>query len=149
MMVATRMMEVPTHVLHSLHPLDVQQLKLASTVRKGFKWASTAKLGDALMLCVCRGKCLDPERCGKPKRNGTPWSCEHCTIQGKGVVTGFWVGRFEDIPALFLDYEHEASSRTYSGLLKSMRRAYGQFGPHDWVTVLMYQVLEFPLKEAK
>jgi hypothetical protein len=100
-----------------LHTLDASVDQLASTVRKGFKWADL-RYSDELELCVC-----------EPEHN----------VQGHAWVQGLWFGRFFEIPARLLQYEHEVRSRTYDGLHDSMRKAYGDdFGADEPVTVIVY-----------
>jgi hypothetical protein len=104
-----------------LHSLDAEVGSPASTVRSGFKWADVVH-GDALELCVCT---RDPET--------------H-EVQGAGKVLGTWFGRFFDIPARYLRFEHEAQSREYGGLLDSMRRAYGEeLSESRPVTIIIYR----------
>jgi hypothetical protein len=104
-----------------LHSLDVGRGDIGSTVRRGFKWADL-KWGETILLCVCT---RDPET--------------H-DVQGSGKVTEVWVGQFADIPARYLEFEHETQSRLYSGLLESMEHAYGEdFDELEYVTVLTYR----------
>jgi hypothetical protein len=104
-----------------LHSLDAEVGNLASTVRNGFKWADLNDL-EAIELCVCT---RDPET--------------H-DVQGIGKVERLWFGRFMDIPARELQYEHEIRSREYTGLLASMRHAYGdEFNITYPVTVIVYR----------
>ena len=104
-------------VLHMLHSLDVKPGDIGITVRRGDKWLSVTQ-GEQLDLCVC-----------------VP---DHVIVD-KGYVNFTWYGKFKDIPARYLELEHEVESRTYSGLLKSMRRAYGfEFNENEQVTVLGY-----------
>jgi hypothetical protein len=104
-----------------LHSLDAEVGANASTVRNGFKWADLAD-GEHIELCVCT---RDPET--------------H-DVQGEGVVWELWFGRFHDIPAMLLEYEHEERSRRYAGLFASMRKAYGEdFSEDSPVTVVVYR----------
>jgi hypothetical protein len=105
--------------LHMLHTLDTPTGHQGSTVRNGMKWADA--LGQNIELCVC-----------------LPTPADH-KIEGHAVVTGVWDGKFADIPARLIEREHEERSRTYSGLLASMRHAYGpEFGENNQVVVLTY-----------
>lgn len=107
--------------LHMLHTLDVGVGEFTATVRNGFKWADLKK-GEHIELCVC-----------------LPTPQDHSVV-GIGEVDELWFGRFQDIPARLLDNEHEVESRTYGGLFKSMRRAYGlNFSITSPVTVVGYQ----------
>jgi hypothetical protein len=104
-----------------LHSLDAGLGATASTVRNGFKWADLEER-EQIELCVCT---RDPET--------------H-DVQGTGVVLALWFGYFKDIPARLLKYEHEVRSREYSGLLDSMRKAYGDtFNEVSPVTVIVYR----------
>jgi hypothetical protein len=115
-----------------LHSLDAEVGKLASTVRRGFKWADL-QMDDHLILCVCTPKEHVPE--GLP----ADFDAKH-DEQGRGLVKQLWFGYFSDIPARFLQYEHEERSRTYDGLFESMQYAYGQdFNENSPVTVVVYK----------
>jgi len=108
--------------LHMLHSLDVEVGNPGSTVRNGSKWADA--LGQLIELCVC-----DKEG--------------NHEVQGHGQVTGIWTGEFFNIPAQLIEREHEVRSRTYSGLLASMRNAYGEdFPASAQVVVLTYQRID-------
>jgi hypothetical protein len=103
-----------------LHSLDAKVHTLASTVRLGGKW-SDLEYGENIELCVCT---RDPET--------------H-DVQGIGEVVVIWFGRFCDIPARLLQYEHEERSRQYGGLKESMENAYGdKFLPDRPVVVIVY-----------
>ena len=110
--------------LHNLHSLDVEEGAVGSTVRLGGKWADL-KEGEIIELCVCT---KDPET--------------H-DVQGLGQTLSLWFGRFIDVPAQYLRYEHEEKSREYSGLVSSMKNAYGEdFDTHAPVVVIMYRRLK-------
>lgn len=111
------------NVLHMLHSLDAEPGNPASTVRLGDKWSYATAIDKKLKLCVCEAQCLDPDKCGKDVDNT---SCDNCTIEGEGQVTSTWTGKFYNIPARLIEYEHEVRSRSYSGLLASMKFAYGE-----------------------
>jgi hypothetical protein len=105
--------------LHMLHSLDVEPGNPGSTVRNGLKWADA--LGQSIELCVC-----DKEG--------------NHEVKGHAMVMGIWQGMFFEIPARLIEREHEVRSRTYSGLLASMRNAYGEnFREDNFVVVLSYQ----------
>jgi hypothetical protein len=109
------------NTLHNLHSIDILPGQTGVTVRLGKKWLHNASLDSAIDLCICT---KDPE--------------SH-EVVGKGVILDAWFGIFIDIPGRLLELEHEASSRTYSGLLASMKRAYGNaFDERLGVTVLTY-----------
>lgn len=111
--------------LHMLHELDATVGQLASTVRNGFKWADLG-WGEQIELCVCT---RDLAR-----------ATETHDVKGRGSVASLWFGRFVDIPARYLQYEHEERSRVYDGLLASMRKAYGlEFGEESPVTIVVYR----------
>lgn len=108
-------------IMHMLHSLDIEVGDLASTVRSGFKWADL-EAGEDFDLCVCT---RDPET--------------H-EVQGAGHVWDLWFGFFKDVPARLLSVEHEKRSREYTGLLASMRKAYGEdFHEGRPVTVVIYR----------
>jgi len=114
--------------LHMLHSLDVEPLHMASMVRNGFKWADL-QYGEKIELCVCTR--------GEGMVDGT--ISETHDVQGIGSVRELWFGRFQDIPARLLRWEHEERSREYNGLFESMRKAYGEeFGERNPVVVLTY-----------
>lgn len=124
-----------SRVLHMLHPLDVDPGHAASTVRKGIKWKGA--VGAELILCVCSDRCLTAE-CSFPDFD----PCDNCDRQGMGIAIGEWFGQFRNIPARVIEHEHEERSRLYSGLLQSMRKAYGSsFNDQSTVTVLIYDRL--------
>lgn len=106
-----------------LHSLDCEVGQQGSTVRKGNKWADA--MGLTIELCVCL-----------PTDSGDGIAHE---VQGHGVVTDIWTGLFKDVPARYLEFEHEIRSRQYSGLLESMRKAYGpEFDGGEQVVILTY-----------
>ena len=81
----------------------------------------------------------DPED-GEKKVVFNLWTCKNCTIQGTGAVYDTWVGRFFDIPARLLQWEHEERSRSYLGLRDSMGKAYPDaFAENSYVTLVMYK----------
>lgn len=68
------------------------------------------------------------------------WVCNNCELRGTGAVFDTWVGRFFDIPARLLQFEHEERSRSYLGLRKSMGKAYPDaFAENSYVTLLLYK----------
>lgn len=154
-------------VLHMLHELENDPFDVASTARLGFKWAEAGE-GQGLFLCVCTERCTEPEWCGRvfyenvagsrtdghaasvempwPGEDGDSpmifevWCCDNCGVRGTGAVYDVWVGRFFDLPARLLAYEHEKRSRDYAGLKTSMGRAYpDEFTEASFVTVLLYR----------
>lgn len=112
-----------------LHSLDCNVGEPGSTVRKGNKWADA--MGLTLELCVCEPYVV-------PDGIDVPEEMTH-TVEGHGLVTDIWSGFFKDVPARYLEHEHEIRSRQYSGLLDSMRKAYGpDFGENEQVVILTY-----------
>lgn len=106
--------------LHMLHTLDAEVGEFTSTVRNGFKWADL-KQGEQIELCVC-----------------LPTPQDH-VVSGIGKVFQLWFGKFSDIPARLIANEHEVRSRSYYGLLDSMKKAYGQeFNGSNPVIVIEY-----------
>lgn len=107
--------------MHMLHPLEIAKGDIGTTVRLGFKWADV-RVSEMVELCVCT---KEPET--------------H-DVQGHGKVESLWVGRFRDIPAWLISFEHLRSAREYWGLYDSMLNAYGkEFGESSFVTVVMYR----------
>lgn len=116
-------------VLHNLHKIEIDPGEFGSTVRNGTKWAD-ALPGTKLDLCECASPCPAPDHVEE----------RDCIVVGLGEVGQLWTGQFRDIPARLLRNEHEIASRTYDGLLGSMRRAYGDgFLESNQVTVIIYQ----------
>lgn len=112
--------QIPTQVLHSLHSYDVPAGKIGVTVRRGNKW-STSQPGTFLDLCCC----VDGHK-----------------IVGMGEILKTRYCPFDTILAKDIELEHEGSSRLYSGLLESMRRAYGEeFKEDEYVTLVFYRRL--------
>jgi hypothetical protein len=112
-----------------LHPLEVNVGEFTSTVRNGFKWSDLGPL-EQIELCVCT---LATSGLTEFKHR----------VSGVGEVVDLWFGRFQDIPARYIDNEHEISSRVYSGLLASMRRSYGDnFKETAPVTVVVYKRIQ-------
>jgi hypothetical protein len=112
-----------------LHSLDVAVGDDATTVRNGFKWADLEQ-GEHIELCVCKQV--------EGMLDGT--IDEIHDVQGEGKVERLWFGRFHQIPAWYLQFEHELRSREYGGLYDSMRKAYGNdFGENSPVTVILYE----------
>lgn len=111
--------------LHSLHTVDVEPGQSGVTLRNGLKWADA--LDEPILLCECS------------QRGNTG-----CNVVGKAIVSGIWKGKFQDLPAKLIEHEHEEASRVYSGLLFSMRRAYGENWPEDSDVVAMtyYRIIE-------
>lgn len=117
--------------MHMLHELEAEVGKSAVTVRLGSKWADS--LASDLELCVCR-----PE----PDMFNPEFPVNH-TIEGHGVVEYIWTGKFLDVPARLIRFEHEISSRCYDGLYHSMKRAYGDnFHASSEVTVVCYRRID-------
>lgn len=154
-------------MMHMLHACEVTPGDLAVTVRLGFKWAEIGERAG-MFLCECSDACTDPEICGRAFYENVQaenpvritegrevlvdfgfvqkdlvlsvWCCDNCEVVGTGAVEDLWVGRFHDLPARLLQWEHEVSSRSYAGLRESMKRAYGdRFGEASFVTVVVYR----------
>ena len=118
-------------ILHSLHEVEVDPGMVGSTVRKGMKWAN-ALPGTKLDLCECASSCYAKDHVEE----------RDCIVVGVGEVTDQWFGTFKDIPARLIENEHEKLSRLYSGLLHSMKRAYGkEFSENSSVTIITYKRL--------
>jgi len=157
-------------VLHSQHPLQSDPADVSSTVRLGFKWAEIpVGQGLFLCTCAkkcldpehCGRTFFDQvivqvgEHPGHKVDIAMPWSdgtgsgdlvvfevwcCPNCEVVGTGSTMDVWVGRFYDIPARLLQYEHETRSRSYAGLRKSMGKAYpDEFTEGSFVTLVLYR----------
>jgi hypothetical protein len=105
--------------LHNQHPIDTKPGQIGITVRRGGKWADV-KPGEELELCV-----------GVGPNDQVP--------VGRCIVKEAVLCQFINIPARLIELEHEQSSRVYTGLLASMRKAYGaDFNEQEPVVVLAY-----------
>lgn len=108
-------------VLDNLHTIDIGVGETGVTVRLGDKWFN-------------RLNGYDGEIALQETLEGVS------TIVGRGVVLDVYRCAFRDIPARFVENEHEEASRSYSGLVSSMQRAYGEsFSPDSEVTVFQYE----------
>lgn len=103
------------------HDFEVGVGDIGVTLRRGVKWAGRP-VGTKLQLV----RHEDPE--GKVEQE-----------QGEGVIVGHWVGHLRDLPAVIIEKEHEATSRLYTGLLNSLRRAYGTISESEYFTALFYK----------
>lgn len=113
--------------LHMLHALDCEVGSIGVTFRNGLKWSDS--IGELIELCICAPDLLAPH--------------EDHRVEGHAKVVGIWAGPFADLPAQLIEHEHEESSRVYSGLLNSMRRAYGpDFSEYDTVVGLSYRRID-------
>jgi len=115
------------------HQLDLATGEVGATVRRGRKWhrlLEDFRRGEGLgvvharmpiSLCVC-------------STDG-----EQHNIVGQGLVQDAYLTQFRNIPARMIRNEHENASRSYDGLLASMRRGYGDnFSEDELITVLVY-----------
>lgn len=113
------------------HDFETPVGETGVTIRKGFKWA-----------LVPASTQLELWRCERPHTGICPIAdgdySGPCAQQGTGRVVGHWVGQLKDLPARIIEQEHEEKSRAYSGLLFSLKRAYGQVSDGDYVTALFY-----------
>ncbi len=117
-------------VLDTLHRIDTKVGEEGITIRLGMKWYNRVQIKDVIYL----QESLFREN----GANGKP--ILESTIVGEATVKGKVYVTFEDVPARYIENEHEESSRVYSGLLASMKRAYGEkFTEKDLVTVLIYK----------
>ena len=111
--------------LKSLHPVEVERGMNGVTIRNSPKWYRDVEVGDKVELIW---QALDT------------WGGMNDVPQGIGIIIDKKVELFYNLKAKDIDHEHEISSRTYSGLLASMRRAYGDdFGEDSVVTILTYR----------
>lgn len=85
------------------------------TVRRGVKWHGAEGIYKA--------------RASDPKIKGDT----------EIIVIGTDIHRLTEIPAASLRWEHDPDCISYDGLLKAMRRAYGdEFSPLEYVTVIFF-----------
>lgn len=106
-------------IMHMLHSLDCEVGAIGVTVRRGPKWADS--MGEMIELCVCSND-----------------NVQH-VVSGTARVKEIWRGPLEEVPAKLIENEHEIRSQQYSGLLASMRKAYGAgLSEDDEVTVVSY-----------
>ncbi len=106
------------------HDFDVEVGEVGVTLRRGDKWFKVPA-GTQLLLI---------------RRDGSGDSAQE-GVQGTGEVVGHWYGRLMDLPARVIEKEHEPSSRLYTGLLASLRRAYGEIAEQEMFTALVYRRL--------
>ncbi len=110
--------------------LDLVVGEVGVTVRRGGKWAHILRRSLDLDLCLCSYE--GGPAVGVPKH----------TQAGTGIVIETHLMPFKDVPARLVALEHEESSRTYFGLLNSMRKAYGSdFAEREDVTIFAYRRL--------
>lgn len=120
----TRMSATVTQALqlkNVQHDFTVPHGFVGVTVRRGTKWQ------------VAPGTIVDLWECDR----GHAGACPHyvdddahgghatCVRRGQAQVLGWWTGALIDLPEGLLALEHEPTSRTFTGLLASLRRAYG------------------------
>lgn len=153
-------------VMHLHHPLQNEPNEASSAVTLGFEWAEMPP-DQGFFLCQCKDDCEDLERCGRtffddlepggvgdghevslampwPDSSGPVvfdlWCCRVCEAVATGAVYDTWVGRFYDIPARLLSYEHEARRRNYNGLRRSLGERFpDEFSEASYVTVVLYR----------
>lgn len=119
---------MPKNELKAIHSFDVDLGEEFCTVRRGYSWADETQVGDELNLVLQNPDDRTQEQ-----------------VVGKAIITRrIKVEQFNLIEARHIEREHQASSRMYSGLLESMRAAYGKdFRQDEPVTVVFYRVTEF------
>ncbi len=108
--------------MQTIHFLDKNQPEVgqeATTCRKGLKWYNGVNVDDEVNLV------LDPDG----------------TNLGRAVIAKLWFGWFRQVPAIFLEIEHDLTCRTYSGLFAGMQAAYDGFKDTDLATVIQYKRL--------
>jgi len=112
--------------MQSIHFLDKNQPEVggeATTCRKGLRWYNQVNVDDEVNLVLDGAEIPNH-------------------IIGRAVVTRLWFGWFRQVPALFLEIEHDPTCRTYSGLFAGMKAAYDGFKDTDLVTVIQYRRTE-------
>jgi hypothetical protein len=117
--------------LHNRHQLDIGHGGLGVTVRRGLKWFERVKPGDILAVCYCR-----------PYLSNTSGELVH-SIAYQARLLSIWTGTFMNLPARWIENEHEWAARMYSGLLESMQRVYEDFEESEIVTALLYRRLDY------
>lgn len=111
--------------LKAIHPFDIVVGGTYVTVRRGWKWADETTNGEEIELIR-----QDPNDRTQEKKVGS------ATITIRKVLE-----TFHSISARDIEFEHEADSRLYSGLLASMRNAYGNdFMQDEPVCLIFYRV---------
>ena len=105
------------------HEFSVAVGEIGVTIRRGFKWAQVP-VGAVVDLVF---QSSPDDVLGESR--------------GTAKVTGVWVGRLLDLPARIIEKEHEPSSRTYSELVSSLKRGYGDFNEAEYFTALFYKRL--------
>lgn len=117
---------MPKYELKAIHPFDVELGEEYCTVRRGDSWVTETQVGDELDLVLQNPEDRTQEQ-----------------VVGRGVITRrILIDQFNLIEARHIEREHEASSRMFSGLLASMRAAYGKnFMADEPVTIVFYRVL--------
>lgn len=110
------------------HDFEVEIGDVGVTVRKGSKWADSVDMGLTDVELI---------NCGEP-HTGDCTQEKGCVYCGTAQLLGYWYGSLENIPKGLLALEHEKASRTYEGLLYSLKRAYGEFDEKDFFTALIY-----------
>ena len=79
--------------------------KTQSTCRLGEKWNERLEVGDMIQLL--------------PTKGNAPSDAD------VGLVTGLAYQRFDELPAAWLEMEHDPTCRTHSGLAEEMDSIYG------------------------
>ena len=107
----------PVQVLHTYDYIAVPVGQSGTTVRNGTKWASYPQL--IVDLCECGP-------------HNTHIVIGQAELKDRAICT------FHDTPAWVVEMEQCVKSRTYTGLLHAMKKAYPGFMDTDEVTWLKY-----------
>jgi hypothetical protein len=63
-------------------------------------------------------------------------------VFGKGFIRCTEVFKFCDIPAYLIEMAHNPECRLYSGLKKVMERVYNGFEEEEYITIVMFEIIE-------
>lgn len=107
------------------HGFDLVVGQVGVTVRKGEKY-SKLPIGTIFELFECQsphtGSCKDV-------------GCKAC---GTGIMLGYWVGAWKDIPQGLLSLEHNIEARSKAVCERMLKEGYGSLEPDDTVTAVLY-----------
>lgn len=109
--------------MQAIHFVDTHQPEIgqeATTCRLGLRWYNSVNVDDEVNLVH------DPDG----------------ETVGRAVITKMWFGYFRQVPATFLEIEHDPTCHTYSGLLAAMKVAYDDFKDVDLCTIVQYRRTE-------
>jgi len=125
-----------TQLKNVQHDFETGVGMIGATVRLGSKW-SKQPVGTIVDLWQCdRPHAGD---CPAPAGGDAVGPDVGCVRRGQAQIVGHWCGELIDLPTGVLALEHETASRTWDGLVASLRRAYGDLvAASAKVTALLY-----------